>query len=87
MITAKEYAQFVENAPDKDIYDLILIYLSKHHPTFQNDFELYTVDVNIDDIQDIHKTYRKLIRRKEILDLYNDFIYTESSLSHKGEKQ
>jgi hypothetical protein len=79
MITAKVYAQFIENLEFPDIYDLILLNLAKHSLKFENDFELDTVDGDIDDIKEIHKIYRKLIRRKEVLDLYNDFIYTKSS--------
>jgi len=79
MITAKEYAQFIEDLECVDVYDLILKNLANGSSKFQNDFELDTVDGDIEDIKEIHKIYRKLIRRKEVLDLYNDFVYNKSS--------
>jgi hypothetical protein len=79
MITIKDYIQFIEDLECVDIYDLILKNLAKGSSKFQNDFELDTVDGDIEDIKEIHKIYRKLIRRKETLDFYSDFIYNESS--------
>lgn len=79
MITLKDYIQFIEDTPDKDIYDLILKNLAEYSPKFKEDFDLDVNHVGIDDMYDLHKLYKKLIRRKEMLDLYNDFIYNKSS--------
>ncbi|MFN6269283.1 MAG: hypothetical protein ACK40T_02700 [Akkermansiaceae bacterium] len=73
MITIKEYKQFIENKNDKDIYDYILLILADKSKKFENDFELDTVDGDIEDIYELHKIYRNLIRKRPtILDNYYD---------------
>jgi hypothetical protein len=73
MITIKEYKQFIENKNDKDIYDYILLILADKSKKFENDFELDTVDGDIEDIYELHNIYRNLIRKRPtILDNYYD---------------
>lgn len=79
MITIKDYIQFIEDLEYVDVYDLILKSLAKHSPKFKDDFEFDIGHVGFNDLNALHKLYRKLIRRKEMLDLYSDFIYNKSS--------
>jgi hypothetical protein len=73
MITIKEYKQFIENKNNKDIYDYILLILADKSKKFENDFELDTVDGDIEDIYELHNIYRNLIRKRPtILDNYYD---------------
>ncbi len=79
MITIKDYIQFIEDLECVDVYNLILKNLAKYSPKFQDDLNFDISHLGFDDLNDLHKLYRKLIRRKEMLDLYSDFIYNKSS--------
>lgn len=87
MITIKDYKQFIEAINNKDIYDYILLILAEKSKKFENDFELDTVDGDIESLYELHKIYRNLIRKRPtILDNYYDLWYNKTS-SHYKEKQ
>lgn len=73
MITIKDYKQFIEVKDNKDIYDYILLILADKSKKFENDFDCDMEHGDVEDIYELHKIYRNLIRKRPtILDNYYD---------------